>query len=284
RFPNNVVAHTGRAEILKAFSRFDEALIAFEETIKRFPNNVVAYNGRAEVLKAVGRFDEALKAYEESIDKFPNNVVARNGRAEVLKAVGRFDEALKAYEETIDKFPYDIVAQNGLASVLAAIGKYKEALNLVSIPKPKSLSEWIAYHIKGVILLKIGEIDSAIKVFQNGIENNPWAAESPYFQTALAVAQIRKSKYNEAADILQNLSLPELKPVAKVLSIHAYGELNDFIKAKDSYESIEFSCPPAITALRDELKERFIIRDTNRVLKSDEWLFKRECDALLIAA
>jgi hypothetical protein len=59
----------------------------------------VARTGRAEVLKAAGRLDEAEDTYRETVRRFPGNVIARNGLAEVLKAAGqRADEAGQAGE------------------------------------------------------------------------------------------------------------------------------------------------------------------------------------------
>ena len=66
---------------------------------------MVARNGKAEVLKAQGRLDEALAEYEFAVRDFPGNVVARSGKAEVLKAQGRLDEALAEYEFAVRDFP-----------------------------------------------------------------------------------------------------------------------------------------------------------------------------------
>jgi tetratricopeptide (TPR) repeat protein len=105
RFPDDVVARAGLAEVLKADKRLAEAEQVYRETIERFPDNVVARNGLAEVLKADKRFAEAEKVYQETIERFPDNVVARAGLAEVLNADKRLAEAELAYRETIERFP-----------------------------------------------------------------------------------------------------------------------------------------------------------------------------------
>jgi len=73
--------------------RLPDALAAYDEVIGRFPDDVFARTGRAEVLKEMGRLPDALAAYDEVIGRFPGNVVARNGRATVLLLLGRFAEA-----------------------------------------------------------------------------------------------------------------------------------------------------------------------------------------------
>ena len=74
-------------------SRLEEALSAYETTIERFPENVVAQTGRAEVLKALGRYTEALALYEEIERRFPEDVVLRTGRAGLLVVMGRHQAA-----------------------------------------------------------------------------------------------------------------------------------------------------------------------------------------------
>jgi Flp pilus assembly protein TadD len=127
RFPNNVVARTGLANVLKALERFDEAEAEYREIKARFPNDVVVRSGLAEVLKSLERFDEAEAEYRETKARFPDNVFARSGLAEVLKSLERFDEAEAEYRETKARFPNDVVVRNGLAEVLKSLKRFDEA-------------------------------------------------------------------------------------------------------------------------------------------------------------
>ncbi|MBI3822616.1 MAG: tetratricopeptide repeat protein [Planctomycetes bacterium] len=90
------MAKNGRAEVLKAMKRYDEALNAYNAVIAAHPQDVAAKNGRAEVLKALERYDEALEGYEAVIAAHPPGVVAKTGSAEVLKPLERFDESVAA--------------------------------------------------------------------------------------------------------------------------------------------------------------------------------------------
>ncbi len=127
RFPENVVARTGLAEVLKAAERYPEAEEVYRQTIERFPENVVARTGLAEVLKAAERYPEAEEVYRQTIERFPENVFAHNGLAEVLKAAERYPEAEEVYRQTTERFPGDVVARTGLAEVLKAAERYSEA-------------------------------------------------------------------------------------------------------------------------------------------------------------
>ena len=127
RFPNDVFARNGLAEVLKAQNRFADAEVEYRETKARFPDNVVARNGLAGVLKAQHRFADAEAEYRETKARFPNNVVARTGLAEVLRAQHRFADAEVEYRETKARFPDNIFACNGLAEVLKAQGQLADA-------------------------------------------------------------------------------------------------------------------------------------------------------------
>jgi tetratricopeptide (TPR) repeat protein len=110
----------------------DEAEAVYRETIELFPDDAVARSGLADVLKDLGRLDEAEAVYRETIELFPDDAVARSGLADVLKDLGRLDEAETAYREVLELFSHDpkvlVVAHTGLAGVLRAQGRLQDAL------------------------------------------------------------------------------------------------------------------------------------------------------------
>jgi len=130
--PWDSYAWTTNVSALSTLGRQREAVNLALQAVERFPENVVARNGLAEVLKAEERFDEAESVYRDTVERFPEDVVARTGLAEVLKAEERFDEAESVYRDTIERFPDDVFARNGLASILKAVGRYEEAVGLLA--------------------------------------------------------------------------------------------------------------------------------------------------------
>ena len=127
-------------ETPRKMDELEEALRAHESTIERFPTNVVAYNGRAEVLREMGRFEDALTASEMTLARFPHDIVARIGYAETLRGMRRLEEALKVYEATIETFPDSDLARTGRAELLREMGRAVEALTPPSagaIPSPE---------------------------------------------------------------------------------------------------------------------------------------------------
>ena len=278
-FPHNVVARTGRAEVLKALGRLDEALQEYEGAVRDFPQDVVARSGRAEVLKALGRLEEALREYDGAVRDFPHNVVARTGRAEVLKALGRLDEALREYKKISTQFPNDNYSRMGMASVLVLLARYDEALEILPQEEPRTVGDWIGYHIRGMISLKTGDITSAIDILRHGLRKSPWHETRAAFSRALAVAELRRSEFSAAAEALGG----ERSPVSDVLRIHAFGGLGEIQEAGAALERIKSNRHPTVAALRQELATRYLAPGRKEALRSDQWVFERECELELVA-
>ena len=278
--PEHVVAKTGRAEVLKAQGKLLEAERAFDEVIAAHPSDVVAKTGRAEVLKAQGKLLEAERAFDEVIAAHPENVVAKNGRAEVLKREGRLQEAVAAYERILNSHPNDLVARNARSCVLAVLGRYDESLHDLPTENPGTEEEWIGYHIRGVTLLRRGDIEAASQVFELGTEFCPWGTQAALFAASLALAQIRTRRYGVARDMLGQVTTAAIKPHAQVLQIHALGELKEFDAAFTVYTDLMANPRPFSDDLPDEFHSRYIAREGG--LHDDAWVYDREADMFLL--
>jgi tetratricopeptide (TPR) repeat protein len=280
--PENVFAKNGRAELLKAQGRFADALTAFEEVIRQHPDDVVAKTGRAEVLKAQGRLAGALTAFEEVIRQHPDDVVAKNGRAEVLKAQGRFADALTAFEEVIKEYPENEIAKTGRSCVLFEMGHYQEALESLPEDAPVTVGDWINYHIRGMVLLRLGKTMEAIRLFNNGLQNSPFPSDKDYFKGALALAWLRGRRYREAGEVLDAVTSPLLLPSTNVIRIHLFGAQGISQRAIEAYENLKTSPHLLTDELTQELHHRYVLHKAPT--KDDEWVFDREVKIFLRAA
>jgi tetratricopeptide (TPR) repeat protein len=281
-FPISVIARNGRAETLRAMNRLDDALAAYDQALRDFPENVVARNGRAETLRAMNRLDDALAAYEQVIRDFPRDVVARCGRAETLRAMNRLDDALAAYEEAVHDFPYSVIARNGRAWALAALERWDEALEGLPDLVPVSHQDWIGFHMRGMILLRRGDADSAIELLRVGVERNTSPSQQDYFRSALAVALIVKRQFQSAGEMITAIVQPTLAVEASLLNLHVFGEMSIGNRAIEAYERLPQLGPPPFEDLRDELYRRYILRRPAE--HDDQWVFVAELECIRQAA
>jgi tetratricopeptide (TPR) repeat protein len=280
--PESVVAKNGRAEVLKSLGRFDDALEAYEAAARQHPEDAVIKNGRAGIFKSLGRFEDALEAYEAAARQHPEDVVAKSGRAEVLKSLGRFDDALQAYDNAVREHPENAIAKTGRACILAAIGKPDEALLSLIERRPITEHEWVGYHVRGMILLRKGNVDEAIAIFQDGQDNNPFLLHRDYFRTALAVARLHKRQYAAAAEVLAQIKLPRFQSQADLLRVHAFGIQNRFEEASAAFNRLPRPSSNLVRELVEELHRRFV--DQTPPQHDDDWLLQHEIDSCLLSA
>ena len=70
--------------------------------------------------------------------------------------MNRLGEALDAYDAVIRDNLGVVIAKTGRVGVLAAMGRYDVALQGLPEVNPQTASEWIGYHIRGMIMLRRG--------------------------------------------------------------------------------------------------------------------------------
>ena len=275
--PDDGWAHVQLGDAFRMLSRWDLALQHFALGAAH-GEDVVARTGRAEVLKSLGRLDEALTDYTATVRDFPENVVARNGRAEVLKSLGRLDEALTDYTATVRDFPENVVARTGAASVCVLLADYETALGWLGSPAQCSPVNWVGLHVQAMIFLRTDRLAEAIAILEPAVHDSPFGHRR-YFRSALAYARLLGNQPLEAARELEE----ESTPVARVLQIHVYSDLNQPARAQEAYElAIRLNHLPRIVELTAELGARARLGGRQRE-HSEEWVFDRELEMLLAA-
>jgi tetratricopeptide (TPR) repeat protein len=179
RYPSDEVAPTARAETLRELGRYEEALAAFEDTMRRFPQDEVAPNASAETLRDLGRYQEALAAFEDTMRRFPQNEVAPTARAETLRELGRYEGALAAFEDTMRRFPQNEVARNARAETLRDLGRYEEALAAFEDTMRRFPQNEVAPNARAETLLDLGRYEEALAALEDTMRRFPYDEVAP---------------------------------------------------------------------------------------------------------
>ena len=108
--------------------KYDEAINAFNESIKINPNLMGTWNNKGAALARQYRYDEAIKALDEAIRIEPNYAGAWNNKGAVLTSQGNYNKAIKSFDEAIRLNTNYSKAWNNKGIVLGKQGLYDEAI------------------------------------------------------------------------------------------------------------------------------------------------------------
>jgi hypothetical protein len=151
---------------------------------------------------------------------------------------------------------------------------------------PSSQSDWIAYHIRGMIWLKMGKVQESCELFTYGIDNTPWFHERQFFQTAMSVALMIQRKFHEASQVLTSTSTasPDLLPAVTLLQLHVCAELKQTSAALDHYDDLRLKLPTFYADVREKLFRRYLAIYPSNTEASDYAILDDECNLLLLAS
>jgi cytochrome c-type biogenesis protein CcmH/NrfG len=109
--------------------RYDEAITAYREAVRRDPGNAVAQYGLGVAYSHTRASDQAIAAYREAIRLQPDNVDAYYGLGVVSERQGHDDAAIAAFREVIQRRPEDAMAHYGLGAASAHQGRDEQAIS-----------------------------------------------------------------------------------------------------------------------------------------------------------
>jgi len=133
-----------------------------------------------------------------------------------------------------------------------------------------------------MVLLQMGKAKEAARILRRGISECPPTSRA-YFQTGLALAQIRQRAFAEAEATLEGLEdEASLAAPAAVLRFHAFGAAGNRDRASRAAERLTaFEHVVGVLEVGRELRRRFL--DEAGPLETDDWLLRKEVSLLLAA-
>ncbi len=112
----------GRAVLLGALNRHQDAQQAFVAILRKAPTHFSALNELGTLLTNMGAIEAACRVYAEAILHHPDNPLARVNLANLLLRANRTKEAREHYERALAVDPDHAPAHQGLGAVLADLG------------------------------------------------------------------------------------------------------------------------------------------------------------------
>jgi tetratricopeptide (TPR) repeat protein len=199
--PHHVQVHHSLGVALVAQGRVDEAIEHYQEALKIDPQDAQVYYNLGVALVGEGRLDEAIEHYLEALKIDPEFALSYHNLGVVLVEQGRVDEAIEYFEKALKISPQDAQTHYNLGVALVEQGSLEMAIEHFSrsleidpqqVDARRNLVFVLDQTIEGyrralqstphnaemhnnlgVLLLRKGEVDEAIRHFSEAVRIDP---------------------------------------------------------------------------------------------------------------
>ncbi|MDH7578604.1 MAG: tetratricopeptide repeat protein [Bacillota bacterium] len=155
-----------------AESKFEEAILAYQEVIKIDPKNVMAYKGLSVAYSLQGKLDKAEQALKDGLAKVEDTKQLKLAMAGVLTDLGQVEKAEALYKELVSQAGTDLVPYQAYTSFLFKQNKVTEAIALLE----KAAATNSDYRIKALLArayLRDGNNEKALASIKSSLTTNP---------------------------------------------------------------------------------------------------------------
>ncbi len=171
--------------ILSALQRFDEAVGAFDEALKRNPERVEYWVNRGVAFLEMERPAEALESVERALAIEPGKLEALINSANAKYQLGRFDEACSAYERILEDNPDELGTLNNYGVVLTYLKRNADASACFDRVLAIAPDHADALVNQAVAFIQMGRYDEAVRNCNRALELHP-GNPKPLINRALA--------------------------------------------------------------------------------------------------
>jgi len=171
--PDNFLAHTNLAVVLKKDGRSAEAIGHLREAIRIKPTFQAAHLNLGLALSDEGRAAEALVHLEQALQLEPDSDSASVALGLTLAALGQTREALARYAEVLERSPGNALAHLSMANLLDDQGEFEKALPHYQEAQQLEPENEQAFYDLGVALERRGRREEAVTQYRQALRIKP---------------------------------------------------------------------------------------------------------------
>ena len=146
--------------------KFADALQETNSRLKVHPDSSQLYNIQGMINIALKQDDEAILSFNNAVKRDASHASAHYNLGVLLRRKGRFKESVESYKKAIHTNPGYVQAHNNLGTLLKDQGKYKEAIDCFKKAVKLKPNHYTAYYNMGLTYLNLSdnkEATSALK-------------------------------------------------------------------------------------------------------------------------
>jgi len=166
---------TGQVEAITSALRardFDQAVQLSHSALQSFPNNAQLWTLQGIALSAKGDSKKALAAFQQALKISPDYVAALEGAAQIQYQAGN-REAGPLLNHLLQLRPGDPTSHAMLAVLEYRQGKCNAVVDHFEKAGALLEKQLSALHAYGTCLVKLGQVDKAVQVFERTVDLNP---------------------------------------------------------------------------------------------------------------
>ncbi|MCQ2575345.1 MAG: tetratricopeptide repeat protein [Treponema sp.] len=194
KYPNDIDAHFGLAELELLEGRFSGAEIQYTEALKRQSTNRKALLSMALVCAENGKFEQAEKYLNASLQYYSGQAEVHYLSAVIYSIKGDFKMAERQARIAVEINGNYEKAYELLSAVLYQQGRYAEVIDISDFLISRNRNNSNAWYLKGIALDRTGNFKEAINVWTTGLSINP---------------QDELMRFNLEMEVRDNLSLED---------------------------------------------------------------------------
>ena len=168
---------------------FEQAIKAFEDSIKYDPSNYEAYNNAGNVYKELGQVDKAERYYEKAMNLEPKVSDTVSNIGSIYFSKNQVDAAIEKYREAIQLNSKNSSAYYRLGEALIAKGEYSKAINYLQTALYLNTNSAPVHNMLGKAYELQGNEAAALTEYKKAILIKP-----EYTQAYLSISNIYQNR------------------------------------------------------------------------------------------
>ena len=209
--------------------RYDACIKAVKSKLEKTPNSLHLLNYQAMSYSALKKDKEALLSYQQIIKKDPTLAGPYYNMGIILKRNGRIEEAIDSYKKALSLKPEYVQVYNNLGVLYKDNEKYEDAIKMFTKAKELQPDHQNSYYNLALIKKEQGQSEEVIELLLKVLDLNPEHKDAKY---DIALITMDNGSLKEAKQLLEELlSSDEKNQKATVSLANVFVEMGNYKSA-----------------------------------------------------